>query len=327
MSGEYRRARGRQLLGSLADTQHNVAQQNLLEYIKHAIELESDIVTQNGVISEYIKLHNEKKPKLEKLTLAEVPQYPTGIADLPEVMFLVLFGVSACIGLLIGVISMAVEGEFVVCFVYGIGALIFGWIPCYFLGAQKEDRLNYKSAMERYQENKKAITQKNLEREENYAKQIKLWTDAQETSLQYMNEPLNETSQALASLYSLDIIYPKYRNLPALTSIYEYFVTGRCEELSGPYGAYNLYEDEVRKDMVISQLNAVIENLEQIRQNQFMLYEEVRAIRSTTYEITQELKQIKGYTAVCAEMSVLSAYYAKVNARNTGAIAYYHFMR
>ena len=85
---------------------------------------------------------------------------------------------------------------------------------------------------------------------------------------------LKKSKALLSSFYNnKELIYPKYHNLPALTSIYEYLVTGRCDELTGPHGAYNLYEDEVRKDTVISQLNLVIDNLEKIKQNQYMLYQ------------------------------------------------------
>ena len=57
----------------------------------------------------------------------------------------------------------------------------------------------------------------------------------------------------------------------------------------GPHGAYNMYEDEMRKDTVISQLNTVIANLEQIKQNQYMLYQQVKAIQNTASEIGNEL--------------------------------------
>lgn len=125
-------------------------------------------------------------------------------------------------------------------------------------------------------------------------------------------------------MYSKGIIYRKYCTLPALTSIYEYFVTGRCTELTGPHGAYNLYEDELRKDTVISQLNAVIENLEQIRNNQYMLYQQVKAIQENTSMIASEVRQIRGYTVQIAQLTALNAYYAALNERNNRITMYYH---
>ena len=90
--------------------------------------------------------------------------------------------------------------------------------------------------------------------------------------LEKLTKAEKETDSALRTFYSCDVIYPKYRTLPALTSICEYFESGRCDTLTGVNGAYNLYEDEVRKDRIISQLNTIIEQLDSIRNNQYLLY-------------------------------------------------------
>lgn len=131
---------------------------------------------------------------------------------------------------------------------------------------------------------------------------------------------------SVISYMPIDAIYPKYQNLPALTSIYEYFITGRCDELTGPHGAYNMYEDEVRKDTVISQLNTVIENLEQIKQSQFMLYEQVKMIQKTASAINAELAQIKGYTIAMTQLTALNTYYTALNERNSRTTMYYHLL-
>lgn len=103
-------------------------------------------------------------------------------------------------------------------------------------------------------------------------------------------------------------------------------VTGRCDELKGPHGAYNLYEDEIRKDTVISQLNRVIENLEQIKQNQYMLYQQVRKISDNTEVIKHELDAIRGYTVKLTELSALNTYYSSLTAKNTGVSALFHVL-
>ena len=155
---------------------------------------------------------------------------------------------------------------------------------------------------------------------------LKQWSDNTEANFCVLNEQLFNTKHLLERLYRLDYIYAKYQNLPALTSIYEYFLTGRCDELSGPHGAYNLYEDEVRKDTVISQLNAVIENLEQIKQNQYMLYQQVKTIQQNTASINYELQQIKSVTFDIAQLSSVNAYYAAITARNTEISAVFHLL-
>ena len=68
----------------------------------------------------------------------------------------------------------------------------------------------------------------------------------------------------------------------------------------------------------------MIENLEQIKQSQYLLYQQVKAIQQTTNAIAQELVQIKGYTIALTQLSALNAYYARLNERNTRISMYYH---
>lgn len=157
----------------------------------------------------------------------------------------------------------------------------------------------------------------NNQRKTQYYADLEQWNLSNQQMEQKMDEYMEETKKALEKLYSLDAIYPKYRTLPALTSIYEYLITGRCEGLTGPHGAYNLYEDELRKDTVISQLSVVIQNLEQIKQNQYMLYQQVKSIQENTNALAYELRQIKGYTIQISQLAALNAYYAALNERNT----------
>ena len=122
-----------------------------------------------------------------------------------------------------------------------------------------------------------------------------------------LNASLANSNELLEQYYSVDVIFPKYRNLPALTSIYEYLASGRCDELTGPNGAYNLYELELRQNTVISQLNTIISNLEQIQQNQQMLYRELVQITQNTRKIVGELSAIRNYTYAMAEFTALNA--------------------
>ena len=72
------------------------------------------------------------------------------------------------------------------------------------------------------------------------------------------------------------IMWASARDFVAVSSFYEYISSGRCETLEGPNGAYNLYENEIRMNTVIEKLNNVIESLEEIKQNQFMIYSAIQ---------------------------------------------------
>lgn len=154
---------------------------------------------------------------------------------------------------------------------------------------------------------------------------------------------LKKTFAARNELYAFDIIFGKYRNAVALSSFYEYLMSGRCTSLEGADGAYNIYESEIRANRVIAQLDTVISSLEDIKQNQYMMYEELCSINSSldslNYTMDAALKSIRGIEAntnhmseymehisknsdVVAHNTAVTAYYSKVNAQLTNALGY-----
>ena len=57
---------------------------------------------------------------------------------------------------------------------------------------------------------------------------------------------LTKAKEHLQKIYDKNIIFPKYRNLTMVCSLYEYICAGRFTELEGPNGAYNCLETEIR---------------------------------------------------------------------------------
>ena len=96
----------------------------------------------------------------------------------------------------------------------------------------------YKKALEVYEQ-----TEKQAESEYEEAKES--LKQAKELIEKTLGAPLTQTKQLLEKLYAADVIFPKYRNMVAICTIYEYFVSGRCTTLVGADGAYNLYESEL----------------------------------------------------------------------------------
>ena len=144
-------------------------------------------------------------------------------------------------------------------------------------------------------------------------------------------------------LYAYDIIFVKYRNVVALSSFYEYLISGRCTTLEGADGAYNIYENEIRLDHVIDQLDTVISSLEDIKKNQYMMYTElqkinsslqslnskmstalnsIRSIEANTAEMNTHLEHISKNSDVIAYNTAATAYYSKINAELTNSLGY-----
>lgn len=286
----------------------------LLEYLKRAIALESSMVTQKQVIEDYDESSKRREPILELKEKMDTPSRPDTSGNMIVIVLIGLFAL-LCIVKGIGRLLHSSWGM-------AIFDLVLSAALCYLIIIAKAGEKAGNERIKRVEDANKQIKEENRATEERYQNALCEWKDSNEEAHEYFAKSLSETQEALDKLYSLDVIYPKYRTLPALTSIYEYLVTGRCEELSGAHGAYNLYEDEVRKDTVISQLNTVIENLEQIKQNQYMLYEQVKGIQQNTRAIAAELYQIKGYTACLTDLAALMAFYSGVAATNTSTLSY-----
>lgn len=129
-----------------------------------------------------------------------------------------------------------------------------------------------------------------------YKEQLILSCKNDEESIKKIDEIYLETTNILEELYSANIIFDKYRNLAAITMFFEYFSSSRVFELEGKDGAYNLYESELRQNLIINNLNKINDNLEQIKDNQYCMYNELKNINSSLEIINKNL--IEGLTDI-----------------------------
>lgn len=91
---------------------------------------------------------------------------------------------------------------------------------------------------------------------------------------------------AIDELKSMNVVYPKYTNFSVLCTLYEYFQSGRANELTGPHGAYNLYESERRADDIINKLDVInfklddiLDKLDEVKNNQVVLYKTMNEVK------------------------------------------------
>lgn len=111
-----------------------------------------------------------------------------------------------------------------------------------------------------------------------------------ESEIDETKEHLKKQYEVLQTLLEAEIVFPKYNNVVAWSTMYEYFVTGRVTELGGPNGAYNLYESELRANIIISKLDVIIDKLDAIKDNQYVLYTALMEVNSTLNDISRSLK-------------------------------------
>ena len=124
----------------------------------------------------------------------------------------------------------------------------------------------------------------------------------------------NQTRSALDKLYAVEIVYPKYHALVPIVMFCEYLESGRCEGLEGHEGAYNIYENELRQNIIIAKLDVVVNQLEQIKQNQYMLADaiergnhQIEKLCNATMESAARLENIQKNQAINAENARIAA--------------------
>ena len=297
-----------------------MGKEEIIQYFEDAIALETEIVTQENLVSQFETMSEKKKPVLIERKVQVAEPDPNGRDTETNAATFFIVGMTAMFLYVQSIESGAAEPSFWPLIAM---AIFDGIILAIYLPERKKWKQYFSEQRRKYEEDCRTCLEENKNRKEEFDYNQKCWEDSCTKMRATLEKPLKETKENLEKVYAKNIIYPKYRNLPALTSIYEYYVTGRCEELSGPYGAYNLYEDEVRKDKIISQLNTVIANLEQIKQNQYKLYEQVCQIQSNTNRMVWELNAIKGYVIELTNLTALNTYYNGVTALNTRIMTSY----
>lgn len=129
-----------------------------------------------------------------------------------------------------------------------------------------------------------------------------------------INRQITQTTNTLDKLYDVGVVYSKYRALVPIVMFCEYLESGRCEVLEGHEGAYNIYENELRQNIIIAKLDVVINRLDQIKQNQYMLADaiergnrQVQMLCNATQESARRLENIQNNAAITAENSRIAA--------------------
>lgn len=152
---------------------------------------------------------------------------------------------------------------------------IIGVIICY--KERKNQLFEYAKHRRWAREKKAALASKEKELEE-LRKDLVAYKASSKRSLALMQQDIdslvNECSAnkgKLKNLYDTGPLHPKYSNWVAAATIYEYLDTGRCTELTGYHGAYNLYEREIIANRVLDSLSSIQYNTGRISNTQQLI--------------------------------------------------------
>ncbi len=109
-----------------------------------------------------------------------------------------------------------------------------------------------------------------------------------------LDRTLAVIEEGLEEIYSANIVFAKYRSLIPISMFCEYLETGRCQQLEGTNGAYNKYEDELIGNTIIGKLDEIHTSLENIKQNQFLLYSGIKKVESSIYSLSETVSRTAG---------------------------------
>lgn len=126
-------------------------------------------------------------------------------------------------------------------------------------------------------------------------------------------QPRNNVKALLDKVYSIDVIFPKYRCFAAVAQIYEYLLSGRCERLEGPDGAYNLYESELRQNIIIDRLDEIASQLRILNRTMHTICGMLNTTNGILSSISSTLGRIETNTALTAYNTQCIAYNTKVS--------------
>ncbi len=128
------------------------------------------------------------------------------------------------------------------------------------------------------------------------------------------------TKNSLGTLYNVDVIHPKYRNMVAVCSFYDYLDTGRCTALTGPGGAYDVYETDLRFNRIESKLDVIITKLDEIIANQQYLGRLIKESNNTLYRIEQQNKALMNNSDEIKENTELIEYNTRCSAQSSAVM-------
>lgn len=269
-------------------------QSDLVEYIKCVKKLEVSLYGQKQALK---KMENEAKSCEKDSAIKIIPYEKERWVGTDKTTAEIVWGkilAGAGIGFLCGLFLTILGGDMgstiVLCIpIGGISGIAWG------VSAAKQNRES--DLMERAMEThrvKKANERISMRNEENkkfalIAADKKTVVDAE---IKFLKNNIAIMSEQLQKYYDLNIIYPKYRGLIYVCSICEYMEAGRCDSLVGPYGAYNMLENDIKFARVVEKMDNIISNLEQIKENQNELYYAIRETNNQLAALDDSIKKV-----------------------------------
>lgn len=233
-----------------------------------------------------------------------------------------IFFVGRVIAFLVFIIALVCGTRFVVSLL--IAVAFFAIVSLVLLWTLKEDAEQTDAYREEKYQQELAQYPIDVQNEEDAYQQALRLAGYYDQLIAQQEKKLENTRRLLREAYDKGLLYGKYRNFVAVCSICEYLESGRCSELGGPDGAYNLFEQEIRANLIITQLGLIISELDEIRENQAMLYDAISTGNHLTSQLIERTNESIRLGEYNAQQNAITAYNTQQTARE---VSFSNWMR
>ncbi len=172
---------------------------------------------------------------------------------------------------------------------------------------------------------KKEIKKENehiAELNKNIQSQVPIKTQNVKKEIERARKQFNETYGLLQKYYDENIIYEDYRGLVPMCMIYQYLESKRCDQLEGPYGAYNKYDYEKNAHIIVTQLGEIINNLNKIEENQGTIAEAIRKANTNVTKLSNIVQEQSESLERIESNQENANYYNQITATNTAYLSW-----
>lgn len=271
----------------------------LLEYLSIIIDLEKNKYTQERVIkqlneniSSYTSEYNDNKTINEQVSATIINYDNIPVSEKGKgIMYFMVYYVGA-LGAGLGALAKSITNSIGISVLVGaVGAVIGGSIPILvwkniMKNRKQQAMIQMGLGMRADEELAKSRQQRNNE--------IAVIVPRLKTEAQNLLDTYKLTCETLQKCYAVDIIPVKYRSMVPVCMFYDYILNRRTYSLernpqTADVGAINMYEDECYRQLIISKFDQLLDKLNEISQNQKVLYNAVQEGNRQTHKLLNDI--------------------------------------
>lgn len=270
--------------------------ENIKEYLEMVLDMEKNKYIQENVLQ---RIENE----IDSLGHKRSYDYPTkGYAD---VSFGLYIGVTAIIlgflGFIINMVSGFESSDGLLdsfsalfdavgsAFIWALIGAVIGLVIALIKKASEQSEYNahYEQSLQRYNAQ---VDSDDARVEDELKKRAGLVEEYKTLYSKY-----EESCDKLEEFYSYNIIDCEYRGFVAVASLYQYFSQQRTYSLgfdpkTGDQGAYNIYQNERRQNIIIDKLDIIAEKLDTVIENQRVIAHTLKEANTRINSLSKSIK-------------------------------------